>query len=719
MRLTATCIALMGLYASSCKETEAKMLLTKQQVLEDANQVERYLKKYHPNLYSHRSPKELKRLWVKYKSQIADQSNYLDAVTLYQKMLAAVCDEHTGVQLDQSLVSQNLRDNRVFPFGLVLDGKDIYLDNLNYKNNPQKLSFINRKSSVDIQEFLRSLDAADGCQNSSKLFSYHIRDPYFSSVLLTNFVGDGSTYDVKYKAAESEKSFENKIPSASKFWLLNWKNTRTRGRSEALKAIDISFDEYLWKFEENSKEQFLVLKNTDQSIYYLYVPSFYGGEKQAELIDKALPELVKANPDHVIIDLTGNRGGRIENSQRLLSYFLTTSSRVGTHVRSKIWKTISDSNFSWDSDDQRKHWSSNLKYFRQARKRNGQYKLRLKSRSFGNKSYKGELTVLVSPTTASAATFAAIMLKQKANATIVGDIGDASMLTTCASSPGTHLLKHSKVKIEIPIGCYDRDPGARKKGNLNRPKVPVDIFGGRFTEVNLNILKTAIANRVAPPSEPARDVAKPVLEPKIVAGEAIEGNVASETASLKNEPTGQSKRVSLTRELHECDILAASPYDDEKLGSGVPIRWLMLDPQPAIEACSDALEKYPDDLATIYQFGRSLHAGKLYGRAFRLYQRAAMQGHLLAKINLSAIHSRKKTVHYNPDKAFQLTKEVAESGAPFAQYAHGYMHYIGLGTPKDYGRAHELFAQAAKGNISEAQFMLGFMRLHGIEVLAR
>lgn len=479
--------------------SSAEPALTRKQVLADAKTTETLLKKYHPNLYAHRTPKQLQSLWRNAKSQLPENPNHLDAATLAQQMLAAVCDEHTLINLSESWVSRNwiYSKGKIFGFfsrNLVIVGNKLYLDDFQFAQRRWEVLSINQRSSGDIVKFLRSITSADGCQNSGVLFTHQVVDRRLTPILLSNFLGQGSTFKAKLKSAKTGETSIVDIRPVS----LSVLRTRSRyrslyGRSSPLNSLGFETGEPNWEATYDIARQAMVRSNSEKSIYYIYISSFSDSKAQAKYFDDKLRDLVKADPEHVIVDLTDNPGGWTNSAQRFLSYFLRTSSKFRNTTRSRIKKLVSDSNYVWHDKKSRDWYTVHVGQYKRARKQGRNYQLGVLPRSFGNKSYRGNLTVLVSPKTGSAATTVATILKRKAGAKIVGDIGDASMKTTCSSSPGTHLLPNSKAEIMVPLNCGDRHPGAKRKGNLLKPEVRIDIATQSSRMTNAIILEAAIS----------------------------------------------------------------------------------------------------------------------------------------------------------------------------------------------------------------------------------
>ncbi len=71
----------------------------------------------------------------------------------------------------------------------------------------------------------------------------------------------------------------------------------------------------------------------------------------------------------------------------------------------------------------------------------------------------------------------------------------------------------------------------------------------------------------------------------------------------------------------DCDVLAASKYDQDRLVAGVD--YAKIDVEKAIPACEAAMIKYPDEMRFVTWLGRVAYKAKDYTRAMNLYRKAA------------------------------------------------------------------------------------------------
>ncbi len=512
--LFATCISIV----SFTEPVFAQKALTREQVLQDAKVTEDILKKYHPNLNAHRTQAQIEAIWTEAKARLPESPNVLDAATLIQQMLAAVCDDHTGVRSEKDWISKKGEVSGVLPTGLVIIDNQLFVDDSMFNLKLRQVISINGRDSGDIIEIIRSLYSEDGCQNSPYLFTRHSGGQVLLSAVLENFLGGGSEYIVKYRerATGAVKTLGLREVTMGEV------QRRARyeglyGRAAPLKSLGITARNRDWATAIESPMQAMVLTNEQRSAYYVYVPEFSGNKAQPNFFDKQLRDLVRASPDHVIVDLTDNPGGAFNSAQLFLSFFFTNPNQVWSVERSRINRRVLDKNFEWSNRDRREYTFHRITEFQRGKEDANQFYLKVTPRYFGNSAYRGNLTVLVSPRTKSAATTVATILKREAGARIVGSIGDASMTTGCNGAPGRFRLQYSGVGAVVPFFCGDRHVEAQSKGNLLEPDVPVDITTHNSRMTNVLILRAAIdslgTGRVAQrdnPRQPAEIPGRPV-----------------------------------------------------------------------------------------------------------------------------------------------------------------------------------------------------------------
>ena len=201
----------------------------------------------------------------------------------------------------------------------------------------------------------------------------------------------------------------------------------------------------------------------------------------------------------MILDLSENPGGQTKEASRLLSYFLPKSHQIAKKVYRKS-RVQADKSFLPFSSKRMKQHKKNVREFRKVRRKRGRYTLNVRRRSFGHPSYKGKLTVLVSPLTHSAATMVALTLKQQRKATVIGYPGGGSTTTSCFAAAGTYALPISKIEVIIPETCFLRSRSGRDRSKRLVPDIEVSPLARNSNMLLGRILRVAVKHSAYKPT---------------------------------------------------------------------------------------------------------------------------------------------------------------------------------------------------------------------------
>ena len=475
---------------------------TKKQVLADINQLVGLLKKNHPNLYTHQSPKKLKATIKEVKSELTQKLSRLDAVIHLQKILASICDEHTSIVFSPKNERSTFESANFFTSSLISRQGRIVVGNNNKSTNSEVILAIGERSADNINEFMQKLQSQDGCLEPNT----HVIDgsTYLNTLFLGNYLYKGEkTASIKFR------NHSNQIVERSRGFT-NFSGISTSlGFVYAMKSIlsniVLKNNNFTYESKDFNRDYFnkeigsYLFFNEVKKVYFLKISSFVGGKKFDKLIDKSLRKIISTKPSHVIIDLTDNPGGRILSASKFLSYFLPTAHRPARYLRVKNPARKIRAPIVWKSAKRKKGHFKNMRAFRRIKRRKGQYRLPYRNRSYGHPDYKGGITILVGPRTHSAATMVAVILKNKRNAKIVGYINKRSATTACYAPGGSFRLKNTRVLVDIPFFCYDRN----KKDFLGQEYLKPDIvvnpmvsassnLGGRIIEAALKDLEASV-----------------------------------------------------------------------------------------------------------------------------------------------------------------------------------------------------------------------------------
>jgi len=467
---------------------------TREQVLEDISFVVKTLKSNHPNLYAHRKPKQFASMVEDVRESVDDEENYYGVLFKIQRILAAVCDEHTGVTTDgmETYNNRSIDDQRyVFSQHLIAlprDGDPVLVD-----GTDERVESINGYDARQIRDYIYQLANADGCADDGIVFT-KLRS-FFESLILSNILEIDRYYLKKAHTPDDLKTQTSLVSADRVAAALERQHSDFQEqyrRRELLAGIEIQLPTPPVLIDPKLNDSGIsVYSNPDKSIYYINSFSFSFGLAQVERTDALLREMIASKPRHVILDLTSNYGGQSKIASHLLSYFLNKPHRIASSFRMRNPRSKLPREYTFLNDEKKKSFAQIARQFRKVKPRNGQYRLHAIKENFGNPDYKGNLLVLVSPQTHSGATAVATVLKRKRNAKLIGYINAGSIRTTCAAAFGFYSLPVTKISVRIPGLCFDRPKNLRLKGKTLKPDIEVDPLSGA-TYLNVKILDAAI-----------------------------------------------------------------------------------------------------------------------------------------------------------------------------------------------------------------------------------
>ncbi|MEC9368384.1 MAG: tetratricopeptide repeat protein [Pseudomonadota bacterium] len=157
--------------------------------------------------------------------------------------------------------------------------------------------------------------------------------------------------------------------------------------------------------------------------------------------------------------------------------------------------------------------------------------------------------------------------------------------------------------------------------------------------------------------------------------------------------------------MHDCDRLAANPYDTDKKAEGVPFD--ELDAVRARAACEAALAAHPGVPRFAFQLGRALQRSGSHAEALRRFREAADKGHAGAMRSLGLKYARGEGVAKDDVEAVRWFRKAAEKGDTGATYDLGVMYANGRGVAKDEAEASRWYRKAADKGNSSAMYNLG------------
>jgi TPR repeat protein len=216
-------------------------------------------------------------------------------------------------------------------------------------------------------------------------------------------------------------------------------------------------------------------------------------------------------------------------------------------------------------------------------------------------------------------------------------------------------------------------------------------------------------------------------------------------------PSGPRKIDTKDPPAHECDRLAAHPYDPNKKADGVFL-W-KIDRKAALLVCARAAKNYPDATRFHAQYGRVLLRNQRYREALAQFKSAAGKNHPVAHMGLATMRMHAFGVHrdfadamkglhrakdggmeqavvyieilrkqsggeagWDRKRALENLRKWAERGVPDAQLYLAVSYYVGNDVKKDVELSLVWARRAAAQDMPEAVLFIAWAHRHGVGV---
>ncbi|MEM9676965.1 MAG: S41 family peptidase [Pseudomonadota bacterium] len=464
-----------------------------QDVRTDLKLLRTLLRAYHPNLYAHTTRKKLNTRFNAVVGSVKGPMDFWNAAVKAQQMMAAVCDEHTSIRIDHSMMKKHgrpgarTREKVEHPVPLVVSPERIFLDVLrNTLDLPKKkvLDTYRGRSPKQLHALIKSIEVHDGCLQDKPL---HTTKLNITTQLLLSTALQSLETPQKKENVEQKPDYTASIEQTD------------AQPADALAGVGITINTLL----RNHRNEFHTHYNTvakklgmrilnqrkrslpvwtryseDGKTAVVVVETLTSTKLQQQVTDRVLRLLIDRAPDNVILDLSRLPGGSVNEASRILSYFLRRSHRTAQSYHRRSISRAQLSRLQYADRSRRDLEIESIRQFRRARRKGGLYTLRSRAVAFGNPSYRGKIMVLVSPDTRSAATIMALILQQQANATVVGYQNGGDTETSCFAAPGLRTLPKTGILVAVPTTCYRR---SRVKGKRGGPlKVDIEVSPETF-----------------------------------------------------------------------------------------------------------------------------------------------------------------------------------------------------------------------------------------------
>ncbi|MEO1398507.1 MAG: S41 family peptidase, partial [Pseudomonadota bacterium] len=474
-----------------------------------------WLRAYHPNLYAHTGPKRLRGRFKGITSSVEGPMTFWQAAAKAQQMLVAVCDEHTSITLSRSTLYKRARRGQEYPVPLVVTPRRMFRDtafNTNRAVGEKNLDTYLGLSASKLHRLIKELSASDGClqQKAVHTARLDITTQLLLSTVLQDLVPDADPLTLQEEVSQADGIVGFNVEAKPKqeleieeFGTLQTKTEkqiydiiRDQNRTSDSITLQGLFQNHsrvqstksvvamqrlgirslrvrdLTK-RANTRPPIWSRYSQDGKVALVVVETLNGTKSQEHGTNTILRTLITANPEHVILDLSRLPGGSVREASRILSYFLRRSHRTARSYHRRSVSRAHLGKLAYTSPDRKKAEADTIRQFRRVRRKGGLYTLTSRRIAYGNPSYRGRLTVIVSPKTRSAATMMALILQRQANATVVGYQNAGDTDTSCLAAPGKRTLPKTGIVVSIPTTCFRR---SRVKGKRGGPlKVDIEV----------------------------------------------------------------------------------------------------------------------------------------------------------------------------------------------------------------------------------------------------
>ena len=201
---------------------------------------------------------------------------------------------------------------------------------------------------------------------------------------------------------------------------------------------------------------------------------------------------------------------------------------------------------------------------------------------------------------------------------------------------------------------------------------------------------------------------------KVTFEPAIDSGDKPQNLAIKvNDANGQTVTVNgqIDPFVVACDAEAGEPLDLQGVGLGkLPNE---INPDSAVPACTDAVQKYPSVARYKYELGRAKLAAKDTAAALDLFKQAADSGYIRATNQLGYMAQGGYGRPQDIAEANKLYKAAADRGDPYALLAFGRNLVMGTGIQKNVNQGTVLINKSVEMGHTYAMNELGSMYYYG------
>jgi hypothetical protein len=410
-------------------------------LLKDYRLLREILEQKHPSLYWYTPKDSMNYYFSFYEKAIADSMTEREfAWKVLAPLTAKIRCGHTSVSMSKAYARWSEgKQFSSFPLSL-----KIWNDSMAVTGN------LNRKDSLlKPGVLISSINGKNYRQLVSEMFDYLPRDGYADNI---NFIRLSSNFrnyhrniyglSEQYSVTFQNKTGANQTVSVPLYRPLQ-KDSLRKDSSIARKTVE----------KEPRKNRLLPYRSlqidSSGKMAYMYLNTFSKG-KLRRFFHRSFVKMRKENIQHLVLDIRNNGGGRVGLSTLLTRYLRPTPFKVADTLQGVAKSLGKYTKYSSGK------WLNNVElFFISKRKKDGFYHIRhLENKTYQPKRknhYNGNVYVLISGPTFSAASIVASALKGQKNCTLIGEETGGGWYGNNGIMIPDIILPYTHTRVRLPL----------------------------------------------------------------------------------------------------------------------------------------------------------------------------------------------------------------------------------------------------------------------------
>ena len=424
----ALCLFLLSQSAKAQEEKEKEIFFQKKELKDDIEQLQEKLLAIHPGLDYFVPKSTIEQMFVDRLENLPDSMSRMDFFDLMEPIIDTIECGHTNIKFAHKLYERKKEGDKplLFPIKVLLLDNEVLL----------KEDFNIGSSIIPKGSQILSIDSVGIDHIVDRMTKYH-----------RGADGDNHYPERLWAVRTFTDGYARFFGLKDKF-LINLINSKTKkNETYTIDAIPPNALREINK-EENKSYSPVTFKTVDNGkIGVITMTSFSNKgffEKSKKKINKAFKEVRTKNLDKLILDIRNNGGGAISNIEHLTRQLIDEKYLI--IKESSFKKAYLDIKKSFFQKIflglARKEIKGENVYFRKWDKK----KIKPK-----NKTYTGDLIVLINGQSYSAAAMTPALLKDHKRGTLIGEEAGGSYHLAFAGVSKYVTMKNSKLKIRIPV----------------------------------------------------------------------------------------------------------------------------------------------------------------------------------------------------------------------------------------------------------------------------